>query len=44
MPTPFSDQALVLGEPGDLVTIATTNVAHPARFPGVDARAWSAIT
>lgn len=33
-------QALVAGETGDEVVIATTNVAHLARFPGVDARLW----
>lgn len=29
--------------PADMVTIATTNVAHLARFPGIDAREWNTI-
>jgi predicted nucleic acid-binding protein len=33
-------QALVAAETGDEVVIATTNVAHLARFSGVDARPW----
>ena len=33
-------QALVAGEPA---IIATSNVAHLARFPGVDARLWESI-
>jgi predicted nucleic acid-binding protein len=37
-------QALLLGGPGDVVVIATTNVRHVARFPGVDARPWETIT
>jgi predicted nucleic acid-binding protein len=37
-------QAITLGGPGDSVTIATTNVVHLSRFPGVDARIWSTIT
>ena len=28
---------------GDVVTIATTNVAHLGRFPDIDAREWSTI-
>ena len=38
-------QALVTASlwPGDEVIIATTNVAHLARFPGVDAREWWTI-
>ena len=34
---------LVAGGPGDVVTIATTNLRHLARFPRVDAQLWSAI-
>lgn len=30
-------------DPSDIVTIATTNVAHLGRFPGIDAREWSTI-
>jgi predicted nucleic acid-binding protein len=36
-------QASLLGGPGDVVTIATTNVRHLGRFPGIDAREWSTI-
>ncbi len=36
-------QAATLARPGDLVLIATSNVAHLARFPGVDARSWETI-
>lgn len=36
-------QAAVLGGPGDVVTIATTNVAHLGRFPGISAAPWDAI-
>lgn len=36
-------QALLLGGPGDSVTVATTNARHLARFPGVDARQWDTI-
>ena len=35
--------ATTLGGPGDAVTIATTNVRHLARFPGVEARAWAEV-
>jgi hypothetical protein len=31
-------------DPADSVTIATTNVAHLGRFPGIDAQIWMAIT
>lgn len=37
-------QALLLGGPGDVVTIATNNVRHVTRFPGVDARVWETVT
>jgi predicted nucleic acid-binding protein len=36
-------QALVAAESGDEVIIATTNVKHLARFPGIDARDWWTI-
>jgi predicted nucleic acid-binding protein len=39
----LAGQALVAGGPGDSVTIATTNLRHLARFPGVTAQLWSAI-
>jgi hypothetical protein len=31
-------QAALAGQPGDTVTIATTNLAHLNRFPGIDAQ------
>jgi predicted nucleic acid-binding protein len=33
-------QAVLLGGSGDSVEIATTNVRHIARFPGVQAGSW----
>ena len=36
-------QASLIGQTGDVVTIATTNVAHLNRFPGIDAREWASI-
>jgi len=36
-------QAALLGDPGDVVTIASANVGHLARFPGIDARLWETI-
>lgn len=36
-------QASLLGDPGDVVTIATTNARHLVRFPGTDAQQWDAI-
>jgi hypothetical protein len=35
--------AATIGAPGDSVTIATTNVGHLARFPGIDSRRWEMI-
>lgn len=35
--------AATVGAPGDVVAIATTNVRHLARFPGIDAREWNTI-
>jgi predicted nucleic acid-binding protein len=37
-------QALLLGGPGDVVTVATTNARHIMRFPGVEAHPWETIT
>ena len=37
-------QASLCGAAGDEVLIATTNVGHLARFPGIDARPWDRIT
>jgi predicted nucleic acid-binding protein len=36
-------QAILAGLPGDTVTIATTNLRHLGRFPGVNAAVWSEI-
>lgn len=35
--------AVTIGGRGDTVTVATSNVRHFSRFPGVDARLWSNI-
>jgi predicted nucleic acid-binding protein len=40
----LAGQAASAGQPGDVVTIATTNLRHLGRFPGVDAQLWSSIT
>ncbi len=37
-------QAALIGAAGDSVTVATGNVSHLSRFPGVDARDWTTIT
>src|SRR5579883_1900571 len=39
----LAGQAALAGQPGDTVTIATTNLAHLNRFPGIDARIWDQI-
>jgi hypothetical protein len=39
----LAGQAALAGQPGDTVTIATTNLAHLNRFPGIDARVWDQI-
>ncbi|MHB1561744.1 MAG: type II toxin-antitoxin system VapC family toxin [Isosphaeraceae bacterium] len=36
-------QADLIGNPGDVVTVATSNARHLARFPGIDAREWSSV-
>ena len=36
-------QVLVATGLGDVATVATTNVRHLARFPGIDAREWASI-
>ncbi len=36
----LAGQAALAGQPGDMVTIATTNLAHLNRFPGIDAQTW----
>lgn len=35
--------AATVGQPGDEVVIASDNVRHLSRFPGIDAREWTAI-
>lgn len=35
--------AVTVGRPGDDVTIASSNVRHLSRFPGIDVREWSSI-
>lgn len=40
----LAGQADTSGQPGDVVTIATTNVRHLGRFPGIDAQLWTAVT
>ena len=40
----LAGQAALAGQPGDTVTIATTNLAHLNRFPGIDAQTWDQIT
>jgi hypothetical protein len=39
----LAGQAALAGQPGDAVTIATTNLAHLSRFPGIDAQTWDRI-
>jgi hypothetical protein len=39
----LAGQAALAGQPGDTVTIATTNVMHLNRFPGIDAQIWNQI-
>ena len=40
----LAGQADTLAQPGDVVVIATTNVRHLGRFPGIDAHHWETIT
>jgi predicted nucleic acid-binding protein len=37
-------QADLIGNPGDAVTVATSNPGHFTRFPGIDAQDWPTIT
>jgi predicted nucleic acid-binding protein len=39
----LAGMASTVAQPGDSVMIATTNVNHLARFPGIDARLWETI-
>ncbi len=36
----LAGRAALAGRPADTVAIATTNVPHLNRFPGVDAQTW----
>jgi predicted nucleic acid-binding protein len=36
--------AALIGNPGDTVTVATSNSRDLARFPGIDARDWPSIS
>jgi predicted nucleic acid-binding protein len=37
-------QALTAARAGDIVVVATSNVRHLGRFPGIDARLWTTVT
>jgi hypothetical protein len=39
----LAGQAALAGQPGDTVTIATTNLAHLNRFPGIGTQTWDQI-
>jgi hypothetical protein len=39
----LAGQAALSGQSVDTVTIATTNLAHLIRFPGIDAQTWDQI-
>jgi hypothetical protein len=39
----LAGMAATVGRPGDLVLVATSNIKHLARFPGIDARQWETI-
>jgi hypothetical protein len=39
----LAGQAALAGQPGDTVTIATTNLAHLNRFSEIDAQTWDQI-
>jgi hypothetical protein len=40
----LAPQVDLIGNPGDTVTVATSNAAHLVRFPGIDARDWPSIS
>jgi toxin FitB len=42
-PDALDADAILAGQPADTVTIATTNLAHLNRFPGIDAQTWDQI-
>ncbi len=39
----LAGQAALAEQPGHTVTVATTNLAHLSRFPGIDAQDWDRI-
>ena len=39
----LAGMAATMGQPGDSIVVATTNVKHLARFPGIDALQWDTI-
>jgi hypothetical protein len=39
----LAGQAALASQPGEIVIIATTNLAHLNRFPGIDAQIWNQI-
>jgi hypothetical protein len=39
----LASRAAPAGLPGATVTIATTNLLHLSRFPGIDAQVWDQI-
>jgi predicted nucleic acid-binding protein len=39
----LAGMAATHGQPGDLVLVASSNVKHLARFPGIDVRQWETI-
>jgi predicted nucleic acid-binding protein len=40
----LAGQALTAAGPGDVVIVATSNVRHLSRFPGINAQPWTTIT
>jgi predicted nucleic acid-binding protein len=40
----LAGMAATAGQPGDQVTIATTNLRHFTNFPAIDAQLWDTIT
>lgn len=39
----LAGQTALVGQPGDEVIVATTNLAHLVRFPAIDARIWDQV-
>jgi hypothetical protein len=40
----LAGQAVMATGPGDVAIVATMNVRHLGRFPGIDARPWTTVT